>query len=171
LEHEGRIEPLIIEVALAAAGGAAGDTDTIYPPESRLRTIASRPVPLYLIWDGFAPLARSFGPEAVSSGSAELPQTEFAFADHPLVPVYLVFDAIARCIALVEQQADDFEAPFGGMLDAPFGEKFDRLADLVFVFRHADPSGLMSLRVRRGNGRMVDNNGRPQHPVRHDANQ
>jgi hypothetical protein len=58
---------------------------------------------------------------------------ELAFADHPLVPVYLVFYAIARSIALAEQQADDLKAAFGVMLDAPFGEKFDRLADVEFV--------------------------------------
>ena len=34
------------------------------------------------------------------SPEAELPRTELAFADHPLVPVYLVFNAIPRRITL-----------------------------------------------------------------------
>jgi hypothetical protein len=37
------------------------------------------------------------------SPEAELPRTELAFADHPLVPVYLVFNAIPRRIAFAEQ--------------------------------------------------------------------
>jgi hypothetical protein len=44
-----------------------------------------------------------------------------------------VFDAVARHIALAEQEANDFETAFGGMLDAPFREKFHCLADVVFV--------------------------------------
>jgi hypothetical protein len=66
-------------------------------------------------------------------GWAELPQTEFAFANHSLVPVYLVFDAIVRRIALAEQEANDFEASLGCVLDAPLREKFYCLADTVFV--------------------------------------
>jgi len=72
-------------------------------------------------------------PEAVPSERAKLPWTEFAFADHPLVPVHFVFDSIMRRIALAEQNADDFKAALGGMLDTPLGEKFHCLADPVFV--------------------------------------
>jgi hypothetical protein len=31
--------------------------------------------------------------------------------------------------------------------------------------------GLTSLRVRHGNGRMADDNGRPEHPICHDTNE
>jgi len=34
------------------------------------------------------------------------------------VPVYLVFDAILRTIALSEKQTNDFIATSGGMIDA-----------------------------------------------------
>lgn len=51
-----------------------------------------------------------------------------------IVPVYLVFDAIARRIAFIKQEANDFEAAFGGMLDAPFREKLHCLSDVIFVF-------------------------------------
>ena len=47
-----------------------------------------------------SPSVRSSRPEAVLSGWLELPRTELAFADHPLVPIYLVFDSIERRIAL-----------------------------------------------------------------------
>src|ERR1700730_3418510 len=72
-------------------------------------------------------------PEAVPSERAKLPWTEFAFADHPLVPVHFVFDSIMRRIALAEQNANDFKAALGGMLDTPLWEKFHCLADPVFV--------------------------------------
>jgi hypothetical protein len=62
-----------------------------------------------------------------------LPWTELAFADHPLVPIYLVFDAIERHIALAEQEPNNFEAALGCVLDAPLREKFYCLADMVFV--------------------------------------
>jgi hypothetical protein len=68
------------------------------------------------------------------SPEAELPRAELVFADHPLVPVYLVFDAILRRIALPKEQANDFKTAFGGMLDAALREKFHCLADTVFVF-------------------------------------
>ena len=55
------------------------------------------------------------------------------FADHPLLPVDFVFDPIPGSIALSEEQANDFVAALGGMLDAPIREKFDCLADAVFV--------------------------------------
>jgi hypothetical protein len=45
-------------------------------------------------------LAHGFVLGAILSGSAELPRTELALADHPLVPIYLVFDAIERRITL-----------------------------------------------------------------------
>jgi hypothetical protein len=67
------------------------------------------------------------------SGRAGLPRTELAFADHPLVPVYLVLDAVMRRIALAEEQANDFEAAFSRMLDAALREEFHCLADAVFV--------------------------------------
>jgi hypothetical protein len=68
------------------------------------------------------------------SGSARiLPRTKLAFADHPLVPVHLVFDSISRAIALSEEQTDDFIAAFRRMIDAPIREKLHRLADAVFV--------------------------------------
>jgi hypothetical protein len=44
---------------------------------------------------------------------AGLPRTKLAFADHPLVPVYLVFNAILRRIALPKEQANDFKTAFG----------------------------------------------------------
>jgi hypothetical protein len=62
-----------------------------------------------------------------------LPRAEFAFADHPLVPVYLMLDPVARRIALAEELANYFEAALGRVFDAPLREKFNRLADLVFV--------------------------------------
>ena len=61
------------------------------------------------------------------------PRTELAFADHPLVPVHLVLDSIMRRIALAEQNANDFKATLGGMLDTPPWEEFHRLDDMVFV--------------------------------------
>jgi hypothetical protein len=67
------------------------------------------------------------------SGCAELPRTELAFADHPLVPVYLVLDSVARRVAFAEEQANYFEAALGRMLDAALREKFHCLADTVFV--------------------------------------
>jgi hypothetical protein len=36
-------------------------------------------------------------------------------------------------IALAEQNANDFKAALGGMLDTPLWEKFHSLADVVFV--------------------------------------
>jgi hypothetical protein len=72
----------------------------------------------------------------------DLPRTKLAFTDHPLVSVHLVFDAIPRAIALPEEQTNDFIAAFGGVVDAPIGEKLHRLANAVFVLRHADPSGM-----------------------------
>jgi hypothetical protein len=59
--------------------------------------------------------------------------TELAFADHPLVPVHFVFDPIMRRIALAKQNANDFKAALGGMVDTPLWEEFHRLADVVFV--------------------------------------
>jgi hypothetical protein len=38
-----------------------------------------------------------------------------------------------RRIALAEQNANDFKATLGGMLDTPPWEEFHRLADMVFV--------------------------------------
>jgi hypothetical protein len=67
------------------------------------------------------------------SGCAELPRTELAFADHPLVPVYLVLDSVAGRVAFAEEQADYFEAAFSGVFDAALREKFHCLADAVFV--------------------------------------
>jgi hypothetical protein len=64
---------------------------------------------------------------------AKSPWTELAFADHPLVPVHFVFDSIMRRIALAEQNANDFKATLGGMLDTPLWEEFHRLANVVFV--------------------------------------
>ena len=75
-----------------------------------------------------------YRPWAVLSEGAKLPWTELAFADHPLVPVYFVFDPIMRRIALAKQNANDFKAALGGMLDTPLWEEFNRLADVVFVF-------------------------------------
>jgi hypothetical protein len=69
---------------------------------------------------------------SVSEG-AKSPWTELAFADHPLVPVHFVFDSIMRRIALAEQNANDFKAALGGMLDTTLWEKFHCLADPVFV--------------------------------------
>jgi hypothetical protein len=68
-----------------------------------------------------------------SSGRAESPRTKFAFADHPLVPVHLVLDSIARRVAFAEELANYFEAALGCMLDTPLREKFHCLADAVFV--------------------------------------
>lgn len=86
-------------------------------------------------------------------------------------PSNLVFDAIARRIAFIKQEANDFEAAFGGMLDAPFREEFHCLSDVIFVLRHTDHSKLASLGVRRGSRRMADDNRRPEHPVCHNAHQ
>ena len=71
--------------------------------------------------------------EAVPSEGAKSPWTELAFADHPLVPVHLVLDPVAGSIAFAEEQANDFEAAFGCVFDAPLREKFHCLADAVFV--------------------------------------
>jgi hypothetical protein len=49
------------------------------------------------------------------------------------VPVYFVFDPILRRIALAEQNANDFKATLGGMLDTPLWEEFHRLTNVVFV--------------------------------------
>jgi hypothetical protein len=76
---------------------------------------------------------RSFGLKAISCGCAELPRTELAFADHPLVPVHLVLDSVTRCVAFAEEQANYFEAALGRMLDAALREKFHCLADAVLV--------------------------------------
>jgi len=73
-------------------------------------------------------------PEFLSSGRVELPRTELAFADHPLVSVHIVLDAILRTIALSEEQTDDFVAAFGRLVDAPIGKEFHCLANAVFVF-------------------------------------
>jgi hypothetical protein len=78
-------------------------------------------------------LAAPYRPEAVRPEGAKSPWTELAFADHPLVPVHFVFDSIMRRIALAEQNANDFKATLGGMLDTPPWEEFHRLADMVFV--------------------------------------
>jgi hypothetical protein len=99
-----------------------------------------------------------------------LPQTELVFADHSLVAVYSVFDSIPRTVALSEEQTNDIIMAFGRALDAPVGKEFHCLADAVFVFRHADLSGLIvrperhgecrltRLRGRHGNGRMAGDN-------------
>jgi len=73
-------------------------------------------------------------PEFLSSGRVELPRTELAFADHPLVSVHFVLDPILRAIALSKEQTDNFVAAFGRLVDAPIGKKFHCLADAVFVF-------------------------------------
>ena len=73
------------------------------------------------------------GAEAPSFRCAELPRTELAFTDHSLVPVHLVFDPIARRIALAEELANYFEAPFSRMFDTPLWGKFHCLADAVLV--------------------------------------
>jgi hypothetical protein len=49
------------------------------------------------------------------------------------MPVHFVFDPIMRRIALAKQNANDFKAALGGMLDTPLWEEFYRLADVVFV--------------------------------------
>ena len=74
-----------------------------------------------------------YRPWAAPSEGAKLSWTELAFADHPLVPVYFVFDPILRRIALAEQNANDFKATLGGMLDTPLWEEFHRLTNVVFV--------------------------------------
>ena len=61
---------------------------------------------------------------AVPSEGAKLPWAELAFPDHPLVPVHFVFDPIMRRIALAKQNANDFKAALGGMLDTPLWEEF-----------------------------------------------
>jgi hypothetical protein len=68
-----------------------------------------------------------------SPGRTESPRAELAFADHPLVPVYLMLDSVARRVAFAEELANYFEAALGGMLDAALREKFYCLADAVFV--------------------------------------
>jgi hypothetical protein len=66
-------------------------------------------------------------------GSADLSRTQLAFANHPLVPVHLVFDSISRAIALAKEQTDDFKLAFRRVLDAAVREKFHCLADAIFV--------------------------------------
>jgi hypothetical protein len=63
----------------------------------------------------------------------QLPQTELGFADHPLVPVHLVLDSVARRVAFAEEQVNYFEAALGRVLDTPLREKLHCLADAVFV--------------------------------------
>jgi hypothetical protein len=67
------------------------------------------------------------------SGRAESPRAEFAFSDHPLVPVHLMLDSVAGRVAFAEEQANYFEAAFSRVFDAPLREKFHRLADAVFM--------------------------------------
>ncbi len=62
-----------------------------------------------------------------------LQRAKFVFADHPLVPVHLVFDSIPRTIALSEEEANYFVAALGRMIDASLREKFHRLTDAVLV--------------------------------------
>jgi hypothetical protein len=71
--------------------------------------------------------------KAVSCRCARLPRAEFAFADHPLVPVHLVLDSVARRIAFADEQANYLETAFRRVFDAPLREKFYCLADVVFV--------------------------------------
>jgi hypothetical protein len=71
--------------------------------------------------------------EAFPSGRAELPRAELVLADHPLVPIHFMFNAVMRGVALAEQQANYLEAPFGRVLDAPLWKEFHCLTDLVFV--------------------------------------
>ena len=87
------------------------------------------------------------------------------------MPVHFVFDPIMRRIALAKQNANDFKAAFGGMLDTPLWEEFHRLADVVLCSDMPNTSGLTSLQMRGGNGGMTDNNRRPQHPICQDTNQ
>jgi hypothetical protein len=74
--------------------------------------------------------------------SAELSRTKLAFADHPLVSVYIVLDTVLRTIALSKKETDNFVAAFGRLVDATVGEKFHCLANAVFVFPHTDPFGM-----------------------------
>jgi hypothetical protein len=62
-----------------------------------------------------------------------LPRAEFAFADHPFVPVHLVLDPVAWRIAFADEQANYLETAFRRVFDAPLREKFHCLADVVFV--------------------------------------
>jgi hypothetical protein len=62
-----------------------------------------------------------------------LPRAELAFADHPLVPVHLVFNSVMRGIALAEQKANYLEAAFSRMLDAPLRKKLHCLTEMIFV--------------------------------------
>jgi hypothetical protein len=68
-----------------------------------------------------------------NAGCAGLPQTKLALADHPLVPVHLVFDSIPGGIALSEEQTNNFITAFGRMFDTPVRKKFYGLAYVVFV--------------------------------------
>jgi hypothetical protein len=67
------------------------------------------------------------------AGPHGLTRAELALADHPLVSVHLMLDPVAGRIAFAEEQANDFEAAFGRVFDAPLREKFHCLADAVFV--------------------------------------
>jgi hypothetical protein len=62
-----------------------------------------------------------------------LPRAEFAFANHPFVPVHLMLDSVARRIAFADEQANYLETAFRRVFDAPLREKFYCLADVVFV--------------------------------------
>jgi hypothetical protein len=62
-----------------------------------------------------------------------LPRAELAFADHPLVPVHLVFNSVVRRIAFAEKKANYLEAAFSRMLDAPLWKEFHCLTEMVFV--------------------------------------
>jgi hypothetical protein len=56
------------------------------------------------------------------------------FADHPLVSVNIVLDAILGTITLSKELTDNFVAAFGRRVDTPIGEKFHCLPNTVFVF-------------------------------------
>jgi hypothetical protein len=62
-----------------------------------------------------------------------LPRAELAFANHPFVPVHLMLDPVARCVAFSEELVNYLETAFRRVFDAPLREKFHRLADVVFV--------------------------------------
>src|SRR5437868_3602761 len=103
-------------------------------PSGNYGTARIPPVP-QLLFAALAVLATGLSGIGISGSGrgARLTRAELAFADHPLVPVHLMLDPVAGRVAFAEEQANDFEAAFGGVFDAPLREKFHCLADAVFV--------------------------------------
>jgi hypothetical protein len=64
------------------------------------------------------------------------PVCEFAFVNHPLLTVRVIFNAILRRVAFHRKQTNDSVAAFASVIDASPGKEVHRLTHTEFVLHH-----------------------------------